>query len=103
MKNKVVVFNNGQARILINPSNIKELEKQSNVIVNPDLSNVSGLPAHMWKQVGQAIIPLDINEIPKQNVTQKINKLHLHPYIVLLNTAINIGLLILLVKLTFFQ
>lgn len=56
VKNKVVVFDKFGATILINPPNIEDLRKQNNVLVNPRLDQVAGLPTHKWKQVGQEVI-----------------------------------------------
>lgn len=47
-KNRVVIFSNGIPRILtgINPSDYLGV---SNVVINPDLSKLIGIPPHHWK------------------------------------------------------
>ncbi|MCK9370527.1 hypothetical protein M0R04_11505 [Candidatus Dojkabacteria bacterium] len=56
IKNKVVVFDKYGATVLINPPNIENLRKQNNVLINPRLDQVSGLPTHKWKKVGNEVI-----------------------------------------------
>jgi hypothetical protein len=100
MKNRVVIFNKHGAHVLINPHNLEELAKKPNVIVNPDLSQVQGVPMHLWEQSGQSIIPSNKQIEQKIGIRSKFNKLHLSPYIVLSTLVINAINLYLLLKLT---
>ena len=49
MKNKVVVFTQNNARILINPDRIDRFEDKPNAFINPDLTFVAGVEPHFWK------------------------------------------------------
>ncbi len=64
-KDKVVLFQDGYARILTNPP-VEELQKlqEANLpyLVNPDLSNVKGLSPEFWKLVGINILPMSKEE-----------------------------------------
>jgi hypothetical protein len=48
-KRKVVVFTKNNARILTNPLAIKVLERWENAVVDPDLSEMRGVPLEFWK------------------------------------------------------
>jgi hypothetical protein len=58
----VVVFEANNARILINPANLKELQQLPNVVVNPNLEQVKGMPPHCWKLQNGKVVPLDEGE-----------------------------------------
>ena len=58
MKNKVVVFTENNARILINPSNIEAYKDKPKASVNPDLSLVNGVDPHFWKLIDYDFIEL---------------------------------------------
>lgn len=97
MKNKVVIFSKYGARILINPPDFEELKLNKNCIVNPDLSQVKGLPPHMWEKKGDACVPRDPNSIIEQPFRSSVNKLHLNKWVILsillgtiINTAISL-------------
>lgn len=49
MKNKVVIFTENNARILVNPEKIEEFDSKPNAFVNPDLSLVKGIEPQFWK------------------------------------------------------
>lgn len=49
MKDKVVVFTENNARILINPQDLKAFENKTSAFINPDLAFVKGLEPHYWK------------------------------------------------------
>lgn len=44
-----MVFNNNQARILVNPENASDLRRQKNVFEDPDLESLRGIPPHKWE------------------------------------------------------
>lgn len=48
-KNQWVVFTENNCRILTNPENEDELQKNPLAIKNPNLSRVDGIPPHLWK------------------------------------------------------
>jgi hypothetical protein len=58
MKMKAVVFYKNTAKILTNPSNLEQLAKMENVLINPDLALVEKEPPHFWKRVGDSIHPM---------------------------------------------
>lgn len=62
MDTKVVVFNNHNARIIINPPSLDQYLGHDNVLINPDLSQVQNLAPHFWKQVGNQVIPMNADE-----------------------------------------
>ncbi len=73
-KDFYVIFTENNARILKGkPSNIT-----SNMVVNPDLKKVKGIPPHFWKLENNSIIPM--NEVEKN-----ARLIHLND-----NSAINI-------------
>lgn len=70
-KKTVVVFNKYGARILVNPGDAYDNVKDS--IINPDLTEVKGLPPHYWKLVDGKVVPktekekADMDALHKQN------------------------------------
>lgn len=58
MKNKVVVFTQNNARILVNPQQIDVFYKRNNALVNPDLTFVEGVEPHHWKLINRSRIPV---------------------------------------------
>lgn len=60
MKNKVVVFSENGARILINPD--ENILSGLNYLVNPDLTLVKGLDLHYWKREGDFVVPMSEDE-----------------------------------------
>jgi hypothetical protein len=55
MKTKAVYFENGYARVLTNPN--KDELALPGILVNPDFTEVQGLPPEMWKREGDALAP----------------------------------------------
>lgn len=49
MKNKVIVFTQNNARILVNPPDLEKFKNKQNVFINPDLTFVSGVEPHFWR------------------------------------------------------
>lgn len=60
MKNKVVVFTQNNARILVNPPDLTKFDGKPNTFINPDLSLVTGVEPHFWKLL-QSDQPIDLN------------------------------------------
>lgn len=54
-KQIAVVFNKYGARIIVNPGNAYKNAKD--VVLNPDLSLVKGVPPHYWKLEDGKIVP----------------------------------------------
>lgn len=61
MKDKVVIFTQNNARILINPPDITKFEKKKNAFINPDLTFVTGIEPHFWRLL-PGNKPLGLNE-----------------------------------------
>ena len=59
MKNKVIIFTNNNARILVNPPEVEVFQDKPNAYVNPDLRFVKGVSPEHWKQVSGPAMPLD--------------------------------------------
>lgn len=59
-KQIVVVFNKYGARILVNPGDA--YDNSQDTIINPDLTEVKGLPPHYWKLVDGKVLPKTIIE-----------------------------------------
>lgn len=62
----VVIFTENNARILRNPIELESLRAMDNTVINPDLTKLTGIPPHLWKQSGDQIVPLTSKEIPKR-------------------------------------
>lgn len=65
MEKTVVIFTPTNARIIRNPSDdaLAEFIKWPNVVIDPDLSKVSGVAPHYWKLIdGGQIVPMSYNE-----------------------------------------
>lgn len=60
MKNKVVIFTQNNARILVNPPDLSKFDKKENAFVNPDLSLVTGIEPQFWKLI-KPDQPIDLN------------------------------------------
>lgn len=58
----LVVFTENNARILKNPSNFEDLKTLKNVLVDPKLDEVSGLPPHFWKLQEGRIVAMNADE-----------------------------------------
>lgn len=74
MEKTVVIFTPNNARIIRNPSAeaLESFVKWPNVVIDPDLSKVEGLPPHFWKLVDGEIVPLDAAEqTARQNHIEK--------------------------------
>lgn len=73
MKNKIVIFTSHNARILnIDDEMIHQYEQYANAVINPDLSQVKGIPPHFWKLQGKRVVPMTFEE--KKFRTELINK-----------------------------
>lgn len=61
---KVVVFTKNNAKILdgIETSLLDQYSGWSNVLIDPDLSAVSGVPPHLWKIYHGITVPLNESE-----------------------------------------
>jgi hypothetical protein len=57
-KTRVIVFTANNARILTNPENVEAFRDMPNAFVDPDLSEVVGLPPHFWKVVDGKIVSM---------------------------------------------
>lgn len=83
---KLVVFTKTNARILHNPDSdlFKKLSNYPNVIINPNLERVDGVPPHFWKFKDGEVFAMDdnekearIKEIEKYGVDNTIQSLDL--------------------------
>lgn len=61
-KQRVIVFSELGARILINPSNIEDYKNAANALINPDLSKVKGLPPHLWELNSKEVVPMHVSK-----------------------------------------
>lgn len=50
-----VIFTDNNARIIKNPPNLEYLKTLDNVLINPDMSGVVGIPPHLWAKEGDSI------------------------------------------------
>lgn len=57
MKTRVVQFTENNARILVVQDTLS-YEGLANTVINPDLSDVAGVPPHLWKLEGGKILPM---------------------------------------------
>jgi hypothetical protein len=64
MSDKIVVFTTNNARILY-VENTKDYEGLENVLINPDLTLVRGIPPHFWKIQNDVIVPMSSGEVSK--------------------------------------
>lgn len=60
-KNKVVVFTKNNARIVVTDE-IKHYERLPNALINPNLSQVKGIPPHFWKLENKKVVPMNRDE-----------------------------------------
>ena len=58
MNDFFVIFTENNARIYKG----KPERSSENILVNPDLSRVKGIPPHLWKRVGNEIHPMSDDE-----------------------------------------
>lgn len=70
-KTRVIVFTENGARILKNPANFEELSHAENVVINPDLKELEGIPPHLWKLQNGKIAAMSQAE---QNAKNKLGK-----------------------------
>jgi len=61
-KTIVVVFTDNNARVLVNPLDLKAFEGAANAVINPDLWELRGIPPHFWKLVEGKILPMTPEE-----------------------------------------
>lgn len=57
-KATVLVLTRNNARLLVNPPDIKALLQRPGVLLNPDLSAVKGIAPHFWKLVDGKIVEM---------------------------------------------
>jgi hypothetical protein len=62
MKEFLVIFDDTGAWIEKNPDEISKHKGKPNSILNPDLSQVKGLPPHAWNLVDGLIVPASDKE-----------------------------------------
>lgn len=60
-KQVVVVFTSNNARIFINPTDYSDFLGYD-IVLNPDLSKVTGVPTHYWKIENETIVPMNQTE-----------------------------------------
>lgn len=58
----VVVFTKNNARVLRNPENIEQYLAMDNAIIEPDLSEVQGIPPHYWSLVDGKVVKKGFRE-----------------------------------------
>lgn len=63
----VVLFENNQARYL-QSVNTPEYVDNPNALINPDLTNVSGVPIKHWKRDGDSVV--EMNQAEKDALAQ---------------------------------
>lgn len=59
---RCVVFTSNTALVLSNPGNLDDLAKYPNVVIDPDLSKVLGIPNTFWKLDNGKIVPMNEEE-----------------------------------------
>jgi hypothetical protein len=73
-KQRVVIFDElGNAKVLVNPENINELVAQG-ALLNPDMTDVIGIPPHLWKREGNKLVP----KLPNEVVMPKLHLVNPH-------------------------
>lgn len=66
-----VVFTKNNARVLSGPA--AELVKNNkNVVIDPDLTAVSGIPPHYWKLFDNKVLPMTSLEIAERDLSIKL-------------------------------
>lgn len=58
MAKNLVIFTKNNARVLTKPEEFNELMTYPNVVPDPDLSLVKGIPPHHWKLEDGLIVPM---------------------------------------------
>lgn len=58
---KVVIFTENNARI-VNVDDITPYQAMSNVLINPDITKLTGLAPHFWKKSGNQLLPMTKSE-----------------------------------------
>jgi hypothetical protein len=61
MKNKVVLFHENGARI-ITTDDVSHFQGMKNCVINPDLSEVAGIPPHCWRLQDTRVVGAAENE-----------------------------------------
>lgn len=63
-KQIAVIFSKERgAKLLVNPDNLEELSKREDVLINPDLREVRGLPLCFWAKRGGEVWPMNSEEV----------------------------------------
>jgi hypothetical protein len=62
--NTIVIFTSNNARIQY-VEDTKAYEGLENVVINPDLTRVRGIPPHQWKIQNDVIVPKSEGEVSK--------------------------------------
>lgn len=70
-KDKVVVFTRNNARIYTNVDT-SAFENDLNVLINPSLDSVKGIPPHFWKMYEGRIVPM--NDVEREERSKDIEK-----------------------------
>jgi len=73
LKNKVVVFTENNARILINPPNLEAFDNKPKSIINPDMSLVCGVDPQFWKLIDYDFIELPDAIVIKDKLSELID------------------------------
>lgn len=60
---RVAIFTTNTCRIIDNPPNPQEMSRWPNVVFDPDLHRVVGVPPHFWKVIDGQIHPMNSMEI----------------------------------------
>lgn len=84
MNQSVVIFTTNNARVItdINDERAMELSYWPNAVLDPNLSQVEGVPPHFWKLIGREILPMGeseklarIDNINKHGIDNRITNL----------------------------
>ena len=67
MAKNLVIFTKNNARVLTKPEEFTELMAYPNVVPDPDLSLVKGIPPHHWKLEDGLIVPMTGSEKDARN------------------------------------
>lgn len=62
MKDVVVVLTRNNARLIVNPSDLDKFLGKQNVFINPDLTDLKGVPPHFWKAQRGRLVPMNALE-----------------------------------------
>lgn len=74
MKDRVVVFTQNNARVLVNPDRIDRFMDKPNAFINPDLTFVNGIEPHFWKPIPNRQMTYDESESLRVQLLTVIDK-----------------------------